>query len=643
MRNIEKALTSFVRGNGPKLSNSQLTSLAEKDANSLIDILFNVINEELDSTRGAIPFDKIRELLTEIYMVIGISNDVNRKIVSHKLNKLSDRIERVQMEKRRKFAHPEKIRKSFQKIQEEIEHLQIQTEEKDNKQYDFMKYLVEEIRNISYLEYTIEKLPNLINVKDKEGHSFFKNLVEKYIESLKEEDRESKLYYSNIISLFLSEKSFHLSDAEKRKILDILYQSTNSLASAKGRNKKEKLQEIKDLAENIKGYGEKTSRLDQLSKKYNISTTFPTSIMDQIQFLKPADEHEGRRIVDEYIITIDGEGAVEIDDALSCRKLPNGNYLFGIHIASPLGHFSYDSEVIQEALSRTRSIYLPKKFQNKENDFNQVIPMFPYDFAANKGSLLANTPRLARSYYYEISKDGEIVQEVFPKTIISSSKKATYREIDKILEHGSKDPQLQELVTNLREVTEILDKRFKPSRLYEQIKENTEDFSDLRVKRVGAEKIVYQGMMLNGNRVASFFADPQRQYPCLYRVLKANEEDSKKLEAMIDNLTKTYGGGQYQKLYQLVNGLYPKGWYAMEGSHDGLGLDHYCHCTSELRRGADIVVEHALEVCYDKRPTDKELEKLEAEIRRRADEINMKQDPIEWFLRDYKRTYQKRR
>ncbi len=58
MRNIERALTSFVKGNGPRISNRILTAYAEKDANSLINILFNVINEELDNLKGTVPFDK---------------------------------------------------------------------------------------------------------------------------------------------------------------------------------------------------------------------------------------------------------------------------------------------------------------------------------------------------------------------------------------------------------------------------------------------------------------------------------------------------------------------------------------------------------------------------------------------------------
>ena len=148
--------------------------------------------------------------------------------------------------------------------------------------------------------------------------------------------------------------------------------------------------------------------------------------------------------------------------------------------------------------------------------------------------------------------------------------------------------------------------------------------------------------MLTGNRVAEYFADPSRDYPCLYRVHEINEENDRKLKSMVENLTKTYGGDQYKRLYQLIEGIYPKGWYDTVGSHEGLGLEHYCHCTSGLRRAADIIVEHALEICYDKEPTDRELAALQEEIERRKVEINSKQDPMEWFVKDYKRAYQRR-
>ena len=176
--------------------------------------------------------------------------------------------------------------------------------------------------------------------------------------------------------------------------------------------------------------------------------------------------------------------------------------------------------------------------------------------------------------------------------------------------------------------------------MYEQVKESSEDCSDLAVKKIGSEKIVYQAMILTGNRVAEFFS--KRFYPCLYRVHEVNETDTIKLESMINNLTETYGGDQYKKLYQLIQGLYPRGWYASSGKHSGLKLEHYCHCTSGLRRGADIVVEHALEVCYDKEPTEEELEKLKKEIEEKLKMINTREEPIEWFVKEFQRVYRRR-
>ena len=162
---------------------------------------------------------------------------------------------------------------------------------------------------------------------------------------------------------------------------------------------------------------------------------------------------------------------------------------------------------------------------------------------------------------------------------------------------------------------------------------NVSDTSELRVKRIGSENIVYQSMLLTGNRVAEYFN--RNGFPLLYRVHYVNEENNRKLEAMIDNLNRTYKGNQFKNLYQLIEGIYPKGWYAEEGRHTGLDLEHYCHCTSVLRRAADIIVEHALEICYDKEPTKEELEQLKEEIATKVVEINAKQTPIEYFLKEY--------
>lgn len=644
MRGIEKALTSYVKGNGRKVSKEVLSSCIEEDSNELINTLLKVINSELDKPSEALAIDRLKELFHYIQITLGVSSEVDRTALMRRLSKLDAKIDRLKVERKNQFKDKKKATAKLEKIRDEIESVTVQTEEKETKQYDFIDYLVNEVKNITYLEYTFMKLPNLVNIRDKNDKSLFQNVVKKYLESFQQEEEKENLYYGNVLSLLLSEKHFHITEVEKRKVLDLLFKTLNQMNKNKGfaRQYREKVNRINALVTTLKDSTEKRLDIDQIAQKYSISVRFPKSILEQIDLLKiPVPGNTNRYIVDDYAVTIDKEGAIEIDDALSCKRLPNGNYLLGVHIASPLGYFPYESKFMNEALSRNKSIYLPSKYQTTEDDFQKIIPMFPYEFATAKASLIEHEPRLARSYFFELSSDGSIVEEKFLKTIISSHKKMSFEEVDEILLHGSENKRLYNTIENLQKVSDILDKRYKTSTTYEEVKESMNDYSDLRVRRLGAEKIVYQAMLLTGNRVASFFA--KNGYPCLYRVHQMNEKGNQRLQEMLASLTKTFGGEQYQKLSQLISGIYPKGWYDLRGRHEGLGVDHHCHCTSSLRRAADIIVEHAEEVCYDKYPTDKELIQLEKEIKTRLDQINAKEDPTEWFVKDYKRAYAKRR
>lgn len=647
MRNIERQLVSFVKGTGSRVTYEVLCGYADKNPNEVIHILFKVINDELNVMTGFGNLDAIRELIQSIGIILVNYDDINRGVVSRKLKKLDEKIDRLKLENRNKFIDIENAYQELEKLRLELEKLELQAQEKDTKQYDFMNYLTNTVRNITYLEYTFSRMPGLVNVRDKAEVPLIRNMISKYIESVKEGKEEDILYYSNLISLIMSQRNFNGSEREKQICLNLLYTANNQLSIGKKQAKKneKKIKWIDSLINTIKGIRTRDSQIELIAEKYNIQVHFRESLLRDARLMRESKigELTDREEVDDYVITIDGENAIEIDDALSCRKLANGHYLLGVHIASILGYFPYESEMVQNAISRNRSIYLPKKYRIVEDDFNRTIPIFPYDFSAKTASLLPEEPKLTRSYYFEIDEDGNVVKEDFKKTITRSNRKTSYHEVDKILEEGCSNRDLEDVVRNLAEVANILDKKYNGTELYEQVKGSSEDYTDLRVKRIGAEKIVYQTMLLTGNKVADFFANSEENYPCLYRVHEVNEENISKIEAMIENLTRTYGGDQYQKLYQLLEGIYPKGWYGIAGSHVGLGLDHYCHCTSGLRRGADIVVEHALETCYDNNPTISEVAKLRLEIEEKAAEINAKQNPIDWFVKDYKRSYRKRR
>ena len=106
MKNIEKALTNFVSGKGQRVSNEALCNCAKKDSKSadeIIDILFNVINKELDSVTGVESLDKVRELLKCVNMIMNNSDTVNRKIVARRTLKLTEKIDRIQIETKVSF------------------------------------------------------------------------------------------------------------------------------------------------------------------------------------------------------------------------------------------------------------------------------------------------------------------------------------------------------------------------------------------------------------------------------------------------------------------------------------------------------------------------------------------------------------
>lgn len=643
--NIEKALRNYIKGIGPKMKYEHFLAITKShDGNKAADVLFSLINEQIDTMTDTKLLDRTVEVMKYIGLLLVNSETIDRKLVSRKLYKLGEKLSRIEREGKKKY-NMKHLQSEFKKVRRQINELDTMLEDKEPKRYELMKFLINETRNIDYIDCTVKNMPNIVNVQDKDKVSLFRNLINKYLENVEEYNEENIQYYNNMISYIMNQKNFSLSEKERKQcLLDInkyLNKLTYKKKAAKANAKK--VVWVDRLVDLIKELNEQKKDITEIANKYNVQVYFDDEILEQAKLCKEPKEGQmkDREILDDFIITIDGADAIEIDDALSCKKLSNGNYLLGVHIASVLGYFEYTSNIVQEALTRTRAIYLPAKYQTKDNDFQRAIPIFPYSFSAEAGSLIENSPKLARTFYFEIDPQGNLVNERFIKSVIRNNKKMTYEDVNEIIQNGTQDEQLQETITNLNIVANLLDTKTHVSELYKNIKENTEDYSELRVKKMGSENIVYQAMLLTGTRVATFFND--HNYPCLYRVHKIDQENSGKLQAIIDNITENYGGKEFKNLYKLLEGIYPKGFYATEGKHDGLGKEHYCHCTSGLRRAADIVVEHALEVCYDKTPTEEELALLEQEVEKRAKEITKKQAPIEWFVDDYRRVYKKRR
>lgn len=651
-RSVEKV----IRG---KISNNEFYSDEVFDDYNLntqsgIETIIDVLNDELPieykSNKNIENLDCLfEELKTEIIR----TDELNKKLIRKKLVKLSLKIDRIISERKNYIYNLEYEIPILESYIEQLDDIIVELENKENKKYELLSMLMDE-QQLDHIELAFNKYPGFVNIKNKDEESLFRVVINRYLDSALEQDEENILFYSNLIALLQNQKSFSLSCSEKRECLEDIHKALNSVSYNKKKSKKYKdtIEWINHLLlimePNIQKREitskDKKQQIDILTNKYDVNTVFDESILelvDQIKSPLEVEEYPDRRVVDDYLITIDGSEAIEIDDGISCKKLQNGNYLLGVHIASVLGYFDYNSEIVQEAINRVHSIYLPKNYQDKDNDFNKVIPILPFAFSADKASLLPGDYKLARSYYFELDYAGRVINRKFEKTIIKSSKKTTYDEINDVLEKGTANLSLNELVNNLSNVATILENKYNASILYQEVKKQKDNPTDLKVINQGAQKLVYYSMMQVGEEVAKFFYD--NSYPFPFRTLEIDTQTSKQLESMVKNVTTTYGGRAYNKLYQLISGLYPKAQYARSGRHDGLDLDYYGHATSELRRAIDILVEHALEICYDKEPTEEELRELSNEVDRVIAIVNNKTKKIEWFTNEYKILTKRRR
>ena len=182
--NIERALKSYLKSVGPKVKEKEYLDSTTGNANAAVNVLFKLANDELDNMTDSKILDRLVEVLK--LMELSLSNDdgINRKIVSRKIYKLYDKMNRILEEGKNKFHNLNKIESEFNKVRRELDRLSELNEEKNSKQYDFMKFLITETKNIAYLEYTLSKMPSLVNVRDKEEVPLFRNLLLSYLQSI---------------------------------------------------------------------------------------------------------------------------------------------------------------------------------------------------------------------------------------------------------------------------------------------------------------------------------------------------------------------------------------------------------------------------------------------------------------------------
>lgn len=160
---------------------------------------------------------------------------------------------------------------------------------------------------------------------------------------------------------------------------------------------------------------------------HNLPQGFPVEVMESAQAIpesiSAAERKKRRDLRDMQMITIDGDDAKDLDDAVSVQRLENGNYLLGVHIAD-VGHYvTEDSVLDREALERATSIYL----------VDRVIPMLPPKLSNGVCSLNAGEDRLAMTCMMEIDDKGIVINHEIFESVIHVDFRMTYKKVTKIL------------------------------------------------------------------------------------------------------------------------------------------------------------------------------------------------------------------
>ncbi|MGT9550994.1 ribonuclease R family protein, partial [Enterococcus faecalis] len=184
---------------------------------------------------------------------------------------------------------------------------------------------------------------------------------------------------------------------------------------------------------------------------HGIPTAFPDEVLaeaDQVPETIAESDLVGRRdLRDQLIVTIDGEDAKDLDDAVTVQKLANGNFFLGVHIADVSYYVTEGSQLDMEAYERGTSVYLT----------DRVVPMIPQRLSNGICSLNPHVPRLTMSCEMEITPEGEVISHEIFQSVIQTTERMTYTAVNEILEEQKPETleRYKELVPMFKEMGEL--------------------------------------------------------------------------------------------------------------------------------------------------------------------------------------------
>ncbi|MEK5272232.1 ribonuclease R [Aeribacillus sp. FSL K6-8394] len=351
--------------------------------------------------------------------------------------------------------------------------------------------------------------------------------------------------------------------------------------------------------------------------KHQLPLSFPEDVLKQANEtpdeIKSEEIKNRRDLRNELIITIDGEDAKDLDDAVTVTKLNNGCYKLGVHIADVSYYVKEGTPIDREAFARGTSVYL----------VDRVIPMIPHRLSNGICSLNPKVDRLTLSCEMIVDEYGNVVQHDIFQSIIRSAERMTYSNVNKIL--IEKDEQLrekyQEIVPMLEDMAELasilrkkrmlrgaIDFDFKEAKVL--VDEKGKPYDVIIRERSVAERLIEEFMLLANETVAEHFH--WLNVPFLYRIHeKPNEEKLRRFLEFITNfgyVVKGTGNNIHPRALQqildevrgkpeemvistvMLRSMKQAKYHPESVGHFGLSTEFYTHFTSPIRRYPDLIV-----------------------------------------------------
>lgn len=350
----------------------------------------------------------------------------------------------------------------------------------------------------------------------------------------------------------------------------------------------------------------------------DIPEAFPQAVLDQAEAVPQRVEEAALRgrldLRGETVVTIDGAGAMDLDDAVSLGRDEAGRWVLGVHIADVSHYVPEGSPLDAEALERGTSVYFA----------NRVVPMLPKPLSNGICSLHPGVDRLTLSCMMVLDANGEVAEHTICKSVIRSAYRLTYEDCNAMLPPEGADALKERyaaVLPMLRDMAALSAKLERRRALRGALELDSAETAVLcdeegrpveirRRERGVSERMIESFMLCANETVAEHLFS--RKKPCVYRVHeKPSLEKTQGLKTMLEPFGYTFETADHFTLRRILAQAEEKGegplvsslvlrslmkarYDVEELGHFGLAAKYYCHFTSPIRRYPDLMVHRIL-------------------------------------------------